>query len=406
MNQTNIYFLTIRNLLVLSILFIFPISCGTGIGNNSTSRGGVITFSKTYGGTNYEEGWSVYQTTDGGYILMGQTYSFGLGIADIYLVKTDSKGNELWANTFGGTGNEQGYSVQETSDGGFILFGNTDSFGAGSTDIYLIKTDQNGNEIWSKTFGGSSYEYGYSVQETSDGGYILLGQTYSFGYGNTDMYLIKTDQSGNEIWSKTFGGNYDEVGRAVSETSDGGYILFGHTFSYANNWQYMYLIKTDSNGNELWSKSNYSTASSQGYSVQETSDGGYILFGTHGRFTGLIDLEMYLIKTDSNGVEIWSKAYRNSYMTYGWSAKELSGGGYILLGSSLASAGNLDFYLVKADNNGNELWSKFFGGSTYDEGLSVQQAVDEGFVMFGYTTSFGSGSKDMYLIKTDSNGNL
>ena len=209
--------------LFVMLAFVF-ISCASGATAPEEE------WSKTFGGSDYDRGFSVQQTSDGGYIIAGLTSSFGAGRDDVYLIKTYENGNEEWSKTFGGSDYDRGFSVQQTSDGGYIIAGLTSSFGAGGSDFYLIKTDKNGNEEWSKTFGGSGSDAGTSVQQTSDGGYIIGGHTNSFGVDeyDHDFYLIKTDKKGKVIGSKTFvGGPYQDKGNSVQQTSDGGYIICG-----------------------------------------------------------------------------------------------------------------------------------------------------------------------------------
>jgi hypothetical protein len=192
-------------------------------------------------------------------------------------MKTDVNGNQQWNKTFGGPGYDGASSVQKTSDGGYILAGYTRSYGAGNDDAWLIKTDANGNHQWNKTFGGPGNDDAHSVQQTSDGGYILAG-SIDLQYPNYDAWLIKTDPNGNQQWNKTFGGARGDSASSVQQTSDGGYIIAGK-FGGEGFITYPLLIKTESNGNLRWEIIFGGTAGSVS-SVQQTSDGGYILIGS------------------------------------------------------------------------------------------------------------------------------
>jgi hypothetical protein len=353
----------------------------------------------TYGGSLGDEGKSVQQTLDGGYIIAGYTESFGAGGYDVYLIKTDGNGNTAWTKTYGGSYEDKSNSVQQTSDGGFITVGNTVSFGAGGSDVYLIKTDVNGDTTWTKTYGGSNYDKGNSVQQTSDGGYIITGSTSSFGPIGQNIYLIKTDVNGDSTWTKTYYGGGVGVGNSVQQTSDGGYIII------ANVNDGVYLIKTGTNGDTVWTKiysrSNYDI----GNSVQQTLDGGYIIAG-YTYLYGPGGFEVYLIKTNVNGDTVWTRTFGGNRSDISYSVQQTSDGGFIIAGlTGSFGAGSFDAYLIKTDANGDSVWTKTFGGSNYDESTSVQQTSDGGYIITGSTKSFGSGDFDVYLIKTDENGN-
>jgi hypothetical protein len=363
-----------------------------------------ITFQRTYGGTGYDAGSEVRQTTDGGYVVAGITSSSGAGDHDSYLVKTNANGDTLWTRTFGSRLYDQGCSVAPTADGGYIITGVADSIGAGDYDVYLVKTDAQGDTLWTRTFGGDTCDWGKSVRQTADGGYVIAAETWSFGAGLTDVYLIRTDGAGDTLWTRTFGGaNYEEV-YSVQQTADGGYIIAGSTSSFGAGGD-VYLIKTNANGDTQWTRTFGGTASDGGNSVQQTSDGGYIVTGTTSSFgTGS---DVYLIRTNPDGETLWTRTFGGAGSDCGYSVCQTAGGGYIIAGFTTSfGAGGVDVYLIKTDSSGDTLWTKTFGGADYDMSSSVQQTADGGYIVTGTTASSGAGGNDVYLIKTDSLGRV
>jgi len=347
---------------------------GSYAGNNEydvwlikTDASGNEQWNKTYGGPGFDLGVSIRITSDGGYILAGFTESFGAGETDAWLIKTDASGNEQWNKTFGGAGIDYSYGIQLTSDGGYIVLGYTASFGAVNWSIWLIKTDASGNEQWNKTYGASGREMAGidAVHQTSDGGYIVGGYTESYGAGSDDAWLIKTDASGDEQWNKTYGGIGEDWAYAVQPTTDGGYIITGYTESFgAVNWS-LWLIKTDASGNEQWNKSYGGVENDFGTSVQETLDGGYIVTGetiTYGAGNG----DVWLIKTDSGGNEQWNQTYGGTEYEVGASVQQLSDGAYIIAGFTVSyGAGETDTWLIKIESENQPPTAPNIEGQTY-----------------------------------------
>jgi hypothetical protein len=358
---------------------------------------GKITFERTYGGIEFDWGQSVQQTQDGGYIVAGQTQSFGPWDYDVYLVKTDSVGDTVWTRTYGGNHDDAGWSVQQTQDAGYVVAGFTMSFGAGDYDVYLVKTDSLGDSVWTRTYGGFDADLGYSVQQTEDRGYIIAGETHSFDMGSGDVYLVKTDSVGDTVWTRTYGGSDWDFGYSVQQTQDGGYVVGGQTRSFGAGNYDVYLVKTDSVGDTLWTRTYGGPGIDVGTSVQQTQDGGYIITGG--------PYDVYLIKVDSVGDTLWMRTYGGSYAQLGRSVEQTQDGGYIVAGYTGFSGGyEEDVYLVKTNSLGDTVWTRTYGGIDCDNGYSVQQTQDGGYVIAGFTVSFGVGSRDVYLIKTDENG--
>jgi hypothetical protein len=361
-------------------------------------------FMKVFGGAQPDVGNSAHQTNDGGYILVGSTHSFGDDNGDVWLIKTDSQGNEEWNQTFGGAADDEGYSIQQTADGGYIIAGRKTDAGTNAKDAWLIKTDSQGNEEWNQAFGGSSSDYGRSVQQTTDGGYIILGYTWSFGNGSSDVWLIKTDSQGNEEWNQAFGGSSSDYGYSVGVTDNGGYIIAGATDSFGNGSSDVWLIKTDSQGNEEWNQAFGGSGNESGSSVQQSNDGGYIVTGrTYSFGNGFSDV--WLIKTDSQGNEEWNQTFGGAADDEGYSIQQTADGGYIIAGSTNSFGNAYDGWTIKTDSEGTEIWNQTFGESWDDRSNSVQQTTDGGYIICGFTEN-SDGIQDVWLIKTDSDGNI
>jgi len=361
-------------------------------------------WNKVYGGPDGEYAFSFNKTLDDGYIIVGDTSSYGAGSSDMWLFKIDRMGNEMWSKTIGGTEADRAQYIQITFDDGYIITGSTYSYGEGLADIWLVKTDELGNEEWSKTFGGSDDDFGYAVQNTSDGGYIIVGLTYSFGGGWSDVWIVKTDEFGNELWNKTFGLYEMDGANSVQQTLDGGYIIAGFTESFGSGWSDIWILKTDQFGNVLWNKTYGGIYHDRANSIQQTTDGGYIITGYTYSF-GAGSSDILLIKIDEFGNEQWQKTFGGINQDFSQFVQQTLDGGYIVVGDTRSyGSGYKDVWLIKTDEFGNQQWERLYGGPEHDGASQIRQAIDGGYMVVGYSVSYGIGSADFWLIKTDEFG--
>jgi len=362
----------------------------------------------TFGCNKYDVFFVVKETIDGGFIALGgiNADSWDIG-GDCLLVKTDMSGNIIWNKSFGGSKTDNGHGIIQTDDGGYIISAITESYGAGSMDAWVIKTDSSGNEEWNRTFGGNYYDLiEKSIAYTPDGGYILVGSTYSFGNSNNlDGWLIKIDGDGNELWNKTYGTKNKEHLWEVQITSDGGYVMIGYVDNSSTHRRDAWVVKTDGNGDEQWNKK-FGPAY-QGLSIKEAHDGGYVFLSEKkdSEFGGY--LNAWMVKIDKYGNEEWNKTFitpkgEDCFAVHHYIQKTLDNS-YIVAGVTNAilpvySVG--DMWISKIDENGNILWEKIIGGKKYDTTYTVDITSDGGFVASGMTESYGSGADfNAWLVK-------
>lgn len=388
-----------RKQLFISVTVLFNLI------NTSSAQ---ITFQKTYGGANQDNLFSMYATSDSGFILTGQTQSYGAGYLDIYLIKTDKYGDTLWTRTFGDSLAERGTSVIQTSDGGYIVAGFKQKIAGSTSDFCVIKTDANGNPMWQKVYGGPDDDQANAIKQTSDGGYIITGYTSSFGMGDYDLYLAKIDSIGNQQWSKAYGDASFDYAEDVLQTSDGGYIITGGYIEPVVPFEGdVLLVKTDSAGNLLWTKAYGGAEFDIAEYVRETPDQGYIIAARTFSF-GVGDRDIYLIKTDSTGNLLWSKTYGGLYYDGGWSVELIADSGYFVAGFVQYSNALLSkAVLLKTDLSGNLLWAKSYSDSSNSGAIIVQITVDQGIgIAFASTVNGISSGHDIWLTKIDQNGSF
>ncbi len=401
----------------LCAAFIFLLS-------SAFAQAPIIEWQKCIGGTDWDFGRSIQQTTDGGYIIAGSTRSNNGDVTgnhgfngDYWVVKLDGSGNLQWQKCFGGSSGDYANSIQQTTDGGYIVAGacysnDGDITGYhGNGDYWVVKLDDSGNIQWQESLGGTSGDDANSIQQTADGGYIVAGQSFSNdgdvtgNHGDWDYWIVKLNGSGNLQWQKSLGGSNDDYANSIQQTADGGYIVAGVVWSTDGDvtgnhgLQDYWVVKLDNNGNTEWQKTLGGSYLDVAQSIQQTTDGGYIVAGnsgsTDGDVTGNHDFQDYwVVKLDSSGNIQWQKSLGGFEYDWAHSIQQTADGGYIVAGHSWSINGDVtdnhnggDYWVVKLDGSGNIEWQKAIGGIGEDYPQSIRQTADGGYIVAGYSDS-------------------
>ena len=374
-------------------------------GHGIDKVGGVQPFERILGTNEEDNGRNVKQTTDGGFIIVGRTTPPGEEYDSIYLIKTDAAGKVTWTSVYGDEdGVDSGADVIQTEDGGYLVLGRTENYGVGGFDIILVRYNSEGEYQWKKTFGSVNDESGSRLIAADDGGYFLLGQTTPQSGIGKNIFLVKTDAEGTEQWTTTYGGETGTDGNDMIQLSDGNYAIVGF-IAQGEDFQ-VYFIKIDDKGDLIWEKSFGGSAYDVGSSVRETRDGGFVLCG-YTASMGAGARDGYVVRLDASGNLLWENAYGYDNSDQFGGIAETPAGDFIAVGNTVTrittSEQYTDAYMVKLDKNGNHIWSKQFGGNLSDGLGKILNTNDGGYVNLGNTDSFGK-SRDIYLVKVNDDG--
>jgi uncharacterized delta-60 repeat protein len=365
-----------------------------------------IQWAKTYGGSSANHLSSLDLTSDGGYIVAGNTMSFGAGGYDVWVLKLNSTGSVVWQKTFGGAGTDGASSVQQTSDGGYVVAAYESSFGAGGYDAWILKLDSNGSVVWQKTYGGTGDDFPQSILQTLDGGYIVAGYTDSYGAGSGDFCVFRLNSTGSVEWQKTYGGSNFDGAYSICEANDGTYAVTGETDSFGAGNADFWVLKLKSDGSILWQMAYGGVKADLPKSIQHTLDGGYIVAGITNSF-GAGNSDVWVLKLNSEGSVVWQKTYGGTGDDAAYSVQQTSDGGYIVAGTTNSfGAGNSDVWVLKLNSTGGVTWQKTYGGTGDDFAYAVKQTSDSGYVVAGWTVSFGAESSDGWVFKLNSSGSV
>ncbi|UCC13028.1 MAG: T9SS type A sorting domain-containing protein [candidate division WOR-3 bacterium] len=356
-------------------------------------------WTRTYGGANHDIGYYVCPTYDSGFCVAGYTASFGGGVQNAYLLRLDSNGDTLWAKYYGGPSYDGAHCVLETEDNGFLVTGFVESYGAAGKNLYLIRTDPDGDTIWTKVYGGNLQDVGYALCPAHGGGFMVVGyRDGPTGWVKGNFWLLKIDTNGDTLWTRVYGGAGEDYGISIRPIPDG-YIITGvNTYASAGGKD-LWLVKTDMDGDTLWTRVYGGALEDVGYGVNTTADGGFIVTGYRDGSGSWTAGDLWLLKTDAYGDTLWTSVFGAGGEDFGFDVFERDDG--YIIGGQYGYGSTKDVWLVRTDNEGDTLWTKRYGG-IYDESALGMMITDaDEFVLVGYTGSYGAGYNDVYVIKLE-----
>ncbi len=365
-----------------------------------------LQWSRTFGGPAADGGRAICKTKDEGFIITGYTFAPQNSDADILVIKTDKNGYMEWKRVIGGAGMDFGNDCCVTEDG-YLITGYTTSFGNGKRDVFIVKIDSNGRTRWEKIFGGTENDVGMAISSTPEGYYYVSGFTSSFGKGEEDIYVVKIDAFGKEIWSETYGGKRMDRAKSVFTDADGGSVIGATSLSYGGENSDFYIFKIDESGDSLWAN-NFNAQGKWGHGFDRyqalcsTSDKGYLLTG----YSDCNDMmDVVVVKTDDKGRELWTISFgRKPFYDYGNSIIEIQSGRYVVCGitKSIPAKDKLfdnDIFMAELDAQGNVIHNLRIQGGGDDWASDICYTNDESLVIVGHTTSTEDGSRDVCLLK-------
>jgi PKD repeat protein len=384
----------------------------------------------TGGGPSSDQAHTMVQANDGGYVTAGQTVSYGAGLNDIYVIKTNAVGTVMWTQTVGGIGNDYGRSIIKTFDGGYAIAGTTASFGAGGDDLYLVKLDAGGNVQWNKSYGGTGTDQGWEVVQTPDSGFCIAGQTASFGASPNDFYVVRTDALGNLVWDKKVGAaGLADIAYSITNTNDGGFAVAGTAYSWTGSASTssndFYIVKLDGSGNMVWSRlvQDVNTTKYPDYarSIIQTADGGYMVAGEAGqpKVNGGFNWHYLLVKLDPAGAVSWTRYYGGTLIPnvstdgsdYAETVIQMPNGDYLVGGYTFSFNYNfntsqqvgLEYYLIRVSGTGGLISTHIIGTAQNDFGKCLIKTNDGGYMIAGYSQEITAGTypDEFYLVKLD-----